>query len=134
MEKSRATARQVAYIEHLRKMQGKENLELPKDLDMKDASKMIASLMEIRPGDDRNQVVRVNEPRLGMAMKECYRHFRNYGRDLLGNDREWFKDNVIKTYLLFTEIALELQPNGKMEDRAQSDKPKETSSCDNYIM
>lgn len=58
---------------------------------------------------------KINEARLGMVMKECYRHFRRYQRDVLGNHREWFKDNVVKTYQLFTEIAQELEQRGQIE-------------------
>jgi hypothetical protein len=57
---------------------------------------------------------KLNEARLGTVMKECYKHFRNCQRDILGNHREWFKDNVIKTYELFTEIAQELEQRSRM--------------------
>ncbi len=68
---------------------------------------MIKEMMRATEGQAKR--AKINEARLGMVMKECYRHFRNYQRDILGNHREWFKDNVVKTYQLFTEIAEELE-------------------------
>ncbi len=118
MENERkATERQMAYIQHLRRKQGKESLEFDPNLSFEDASKMIKEMI----GTTEAQVkpAKMNEARLGMVMKECYRHFRNYRRDILGNDRAWFKDNVIKTYELFTEIAQEMEEYSQTESRAQ---------------
>ena len=109
MENERkATPRQLAYIQQLRKKQGKESLEFKENLSFQEASTMITDLTE-GPSGQPEQPMKINEARLGMVMKECYRHFRNYQRDILGNHREWFKDNVIKTYQLFIEIAQQLE-------------------------
>jgi hypothetical protein len=105
----------MAYIQHLRRTQGKESLELDEDLGFEEASRVISNLTGKSLNSDQGRSVKINEPRLGMAMKECYRHFRNYRRDILGTHREWFKDNVIKTYQLFTEIAQELEQSNQME-------------------
>ena len=113
---TKATEKQKAYIQHLRRNQGKESLELDPNLSFQDASKMIKEMMG---AEGRAKPAKINEARLGMVMKECYRHFRNYRRDLLGNDRAWFKDNVIKTYELLTEIAQELEEDNQTEAEAQ---------------
>jgi len=115
MENERkATEKQMAYIQHLRRTQGKESLELDSNLSFQDASQMINEMMGTTEGQARP--VKINEARLGMVMKECYRHFRHYQRDILGNHREWFKDNVIKTYQLFTEIAQELEQRNQVSE------------------
>jgi hypothetical protein len=117
MENERkATPRQLAYIQHLRKKQGKESLDIEGDLGFDQASQIISDLMGNPLQNAQGQHLKINEARLGMVLKECYRHFRNYQRDILGNHREWFKDNVIKTYQLFTEIVQELDQNSQMED------------------
>lgn len=67
--------------------------------------------MESDQKNERAKPVKINEPRLGMAMKECYRYFRHYEKDILKEHRQRFKENVIKTYQLFTEIAQELEQN-----------------------
>ena len=114
MENERkATEKQMAYIQHLRRKQGKESLELDPNLSFGEASKMIREMMGTSEGQAKP--TKINEARLGMVMKECYRHFRDCQRDVLGNHREWFKDNVIKTYQLFTEIAQDLEEGSQME-------------------
>ncbi len=113
---SKATEKQKAYIQHLRRKQGKESLEFDPNLSFEDASKMIKEMMA---AEGQAKPAKLNEARLGMVMKECYRHFRNYRRDILGNDRAWFKDNVVKTYELFTEIAQEIEEYSQTEAGAQ---------------
>jgi hypothetical protein len=115
MENERkATPRQLAYIQQLRKRQGKESIEMEENLSFQEASKMIERLMEGPNGQDLRPV-RINEARLGMVMKECYRYFRHYEKDILKEHRQRFKENVIKTYQLFTEIAQELEQSSQME-------------------
>ncbi len=111
----KATEKQMSYIQHLRRMQGKESLDLKEDLGFEEASKMISELMGTSKPGEQAKTHKINEARLGMVLKECYRHFRYYQRDLLGVHREWFKDNVIKTYELFTEIAQGLEQDSQME-------------------
>ena len=118
MENQRkATPRQLAYIQQLRRKQGKESIELDENLSAQEASKMIESLMGIPPKNGQLQHSRLNEARLGMVLKECYRHFRHYEKDILKEHRQRFKENVIKTYQLFTEIAQELE-EGKAQMEA----------------
>ena len=116
MENERkATLRQLAYIQQLRRKQGKESIEPDENLNFQEASKMIEDLMGISPKHSQVQAVRINEARLGMVLKECYRYFRHYEKDMLKEHRQGFKDNVIKTYQLFTEIAQELEQRNQME-------------------
>ena len=75
---------------------------------------MIELLME-GPNSQDQRPMKINEARLGMVMKECYRYFRHYEKDILKEHRQRFKENVIKTYQLFTEIAQELEQNSQME-------------------
>ena len=47
----------------------------------------------------------INEPRLGMATKECFRQWSALGRSIHDERRTAFIDYTIDTYNLFTEIA-----------------------------
>jgi len=115
MENERkATPRQLAYIHQLMKRKGNADIELDEGMDFKEASKMIEHLVEGPHGQDQRPV-KINESRLGMAMKENFRLFRHYQKDIFGKHREWFKENVIKSYQLFTEIAQELDQSSQME-------------------
>ena len=78
----------MAYI-NTEENQGKESLELDGNLSFQDASQMIKEMMGHRR---TSQASKINEARLGMVMKECYRHFRHYEQDILENHREWFKE------------------------------------------
>ena len=104
----KATPRQLAYIQHLRKKLGKESMEIEGELDFQDASVIINGLIEKAGQKAKPQSQKINEPRLGMAMKENFRLFRHYQKEIFGKHKEWFKEEVIKTYQLFTEIAEEL--------------------------
>jgi polyhydroxyalkanoate synthesis regulator phasin len=95
----------------LRSKQGKESLEIDEELSSQEASTIIKELMESSQKNGQTKPAKINEPRLGMAMKECYRYFRHYEKDILKEHRQRFKENVIKTYQLFTEIAQELEQN-----------------------
>jgi len=115
MENERkATEKQMAYIQHLRRTQGKESLELAPSLSFQDASQMIKKMMGTTEGQAKP--VKINEARLGMVMKECYRYFRHYEKDMLKEHRQGFKENVIKTYQLFTEIAQELEQRNQVSE------------------
>ena len=112
----KATEKQMAYIQHLRRTQGNESAELDEDLSFQDASKMISDLMGTSQTSERTKSVKVNEPRMGMVLKECYRYFRHYEKDILKDHRQTFKENVIKTYHLFTEIARELEERNRARE------------------
>ena len=105
----KATPRQLAYIQQLRRRQGKESIELDDNLSAQEASKMIEDLIGIPSKNGQLQPLKLNEARLGMVLKECYRDFRHYEKDILKEHRQRFKETVLKTYQLFTEIAKELE-------------------------
>ena len=116
MENERkATPRQLAYIQQMRRKQGKESIELEENLSSQEASKMIEGLMGIAPKNGQFQPLKRNDARLGMVLKECYRDFRHHEKDILKEQRQRFKETVIKTYQLFTEIARELEQSNQME-------------------
>ena len=105
----KATPRQLAYIRQLMKRKGEEEIELDESLNFQEASKMIEELLGISPRNSKVQSAKINEPRLGMVMKECFKPWRTNGYDIYDKHREAFKNEVIKTYQLFTEIAQELE-------------------------
>ena len=116
MENERnATPRQLAYIRQLMKRKGEEDIELDESLNFQEASKIIEDLLGISPRNSKVESAKINEPRLGMVMKECFKPWRTNGYDIYGKHREAFKNEVIKTYQLFTEIAQELEQNSQME-------------------
>jgi len=108
----KATPRQLTYIRQLMKRKGDEDIELDESLNFQETSKIIEDLLGIFP---RNSKAKINEPRLGMVMKECFKPWRTNGYDIYGKHREAFKNEVIKTYQLFTEIAHELEQSTRME-------------------
>ena len=111
----------MAYIQVLKRDLGQEEPLLDKNLSVDEASSLISDLK----GKAKHQgngcklrhiiKIKINEPRLGMAMKECFRRWRQLGKDVYGTKRELFKDEVIKTYYMFTEIAEAL---GQSQKRA----------------
>ena len=60
MENQRkATPRQLAYIQQLRRKQGKESIELDENLSAQEASKMIEDLMGIPPKNGQLQPFKI---------------------------------------------------------------------------
>ena len=113
MENQRkATPSQLAYIQQLRRKQGMESIEPDENLSAQEASRTIEGLMGILPKNVQFQPLKVNEARLGMVLKECFREFRNSEKDILREHRQRFKETVLKTYQLSTEIAKELEQTG----------------------
>ncbi len=116
MESERkATPRQLAYIRQLMKRKGDEGIELDESLNFQEASKMIEDLMGISLRNSKVQSAKINDARLGMVMKECFKPWRIHGYDIHGKHREAFKKEVMKTYQLFTEIAQELEQKSQTE-------------------
>ena len=109
----KATPRQLAYIRQLMKRKGDEDIELEESLNFQEASKIIEDLLGISP---QNSKAKINEPRLGMAMKECYKMWRNCGKDVFDEHRERFKEDVIKTYQLFADIAHTLEQQNTLKN------------------
>ena len=107
-----ASRKQLAYIKQLRTEIGDVDPEVDFDLSSAEASQLIGKLMGRLGGNGLStgngysgHIGRINEPRLGMAMKECFRLTAGHGWDVYGDYRKYFIEKVIKTYLLFTEIA-----------------------------
>ncbi|MDY6990174.1 MAG: hypothetical protein SWQ30_19200 [Thermodesulfobacteriota bacterium] len=110
-----ASDRQIAYIKSLRAELGGNGSEISHEMTSFEASKLISELIAKAQkngavnGQAKN--VRINEPRLGMAMKECFRQWAGKGWDVYGKDRTAFIKDVIETYSLFTEIASVVDQN-----------------------
>ena len=98
-----ASGRQLSYIKSLQMEIGHGGLEMDNEISSAEASRIIDRLITKKNGS-----ARINEPRLGMAMKECYRIWNSLGRDVHRERRETFINEVIETYQLFTEIAQRL--------------------------
>jgi len=110
-----ATDRQLAYIDSLRAQVGGESPKAEDDITQSEASTLISELLaktqkHERP-NGRYTKAKINEPRLGMAMKECYRHWVGLGRDVCGDWRHHFIKRAIEIYHLFTETSERLQEN-----------------------
>ena len=123
---SRATAKQVAYIQTLKRDLGEKHLEIIEgELSIEKASAVIDGLLSKvgRNGVEIKRLRKINEPRLGMAMKECFKVWRKYCRDIYETKRERFKKEVIETYWLFTEIAEALeQTQRKVADKGHASR------------
>jgi hypothetical protein len=63
--------------------------------------------------DLRSQKIKINEPRLGMAMKECFRLWKKNGWDIYKKHRKAFITDAVDAYRLFTEIAENLESDRK---------------------
>ena len=98
--------RQMEYIKRLQTEIGEQDLVINKGVNSSQASMIIGKLIaKAEKKNGTNNHVKINEPRLGMAMKECFRVWSSLGRDVLHERRNSFIEEVIKTYNLFTEIA-----------------------------
>ena len=98
-----ASDRQLAYINSLQMEIGQGGLDVSSEMSSDEASRIIEKLITKKSG-----TAKINEPRLGMAMKTCYQMWNALGRDVLRERRETFTNEVIETYKLFTEIAQRL--------------------------
>ena len=101
-----ATLRQLAYIRRLCREMGESEVELSEEMSSLDASRVISELI-VKAGKNgaANGLIKVNEPRLGMAMKECFRLWTLNGQDIWKDKRSAFIKEAMSTYWLFTEIA-----------------------------
>jgi len=101
-----ASDKQLAYIKSLQIETGIQDLEINNEINSFEASKIIGELIEKAQKTNRlkNQLT-LNEPRLGMAMKECFKLWTGLGRDIWDEHRTAFIQRSIDTYMLFSEIA-----------------------------
>ena len=100
-----ASKRQLAYIRRLQTVVGEAEPEITEEMSVSEASAVISELIARAR---QNGVVlqrQINEPRLGMAIKECFRQWTALGRSIHDERRTAFIDYTIDTYNLFTEIA-----------------------------
>jgi hypothetical protein len=102
-----ATSRQLEYIKRLQKEAGSEDMEISDEVSSLEASRIISELISKaqRNGNLHYLAKRINEPRLGMAIKECFRIWKTNGWDIYSKHRKAFIKEAIKTYNLFTEIT-----------------------------
>jgi hypothetical protein len=105
METKPASKRQLAYIRRLQTVVGETEPEITEEMSVSEASALISELVSKAR---QNGVVlqrQINEPRLGMAIKECFRQWSALGRSIHDERRKAFIDYTIDTYNLFSEIA-----------------------------
>jgi hypothetical protein len=112
-EKKFATKKQRAYIKALKRDLGDNSATVDENLTIEKASQLIEKLQgkaeKISKGVAKNKGTKVNDARLGMVMKECFRRWNTLGRSGIYEERrDRFKDLVRNTYLLFSEIADEI--------------------------
>ena len=109
-----ASGRQLEYIRQLQTEYGLEDQPQTASEGMTgfEASKIIADLISRKTpvysaaeGFPQPGGIRINQARLGLAMKECFRLWTGQGRDIWTDKRQPFIEATIKTYALFSEIA-----------------------------
>jgi hypothetical protein len=104
-----ATSRQLAYIKRLHSELGMERPDTNADMSASEASSLISELIpKARTNGALSGLIRnhkVNEARLGMAMKECFRLYTRIGGDIWEERRAQYIRRVNETYELFTEIG-----------------------------
>jgi hypothetical protein len=119
METKPASKRQLAYIRRLQTVMGETEPEITEEMSVSEASAVISGLVSKARQNGVILQRQINEPRLGMAMKECFRLTARYGWDIDGQYRKYFIEKVIRTYHLFTEIAETLESETKAATQAQ---------------
>ena len=112
---NQASVRQLAYIKQLKTDLGEDYQEPDNEMSSAGASRIISELITKAQkngiSNGKSKPMRINEPRLGMAMKECFRRYTYLGRDIWDKKREFFVEKSIETYKLFTEIAEKMEEN-----------------------
>jgi len=106
-----ATKSQIEYIKGLQRklgIKGGKN----KKIDSLEASRLKGDLV-FALNSEHNMKPKINEPRLGMAMKECFRLWKNNGWDIYKKHRKAFIADTVDAYWLFSEIAEKLEADVK---------------------
>ena len=101
-----ATKSQIEYIKGLQRKMGIKGGV--KNMDSLEASRLIGDLVSAL-----NTGQKIDESRLGMAMTECFRLWKNNGWDIYKKHRKAFITDAVDTYWLFTEIAKKLEAGVK---------------------
>ena len=103
-----ATKSQIEYIKKLQRKLGIQG-EI-KNINSLEASRLIGDLVSAL---NTGQSQKINEVRLGMAMTECFRLWKNNGWDIYKKHRKAFISDAVDTYWLFSEIAEKLEAEVK---------------------
>jgi len=102
-----ATKSQIEYIKGLQRKMGIKG-EINTKLNGQEASRLIGDLVSgLNSG--HNQTSKIDEPRLGMAMTECFRLWKKNGWDIYKKHRKAFIADTVDAYWLFSEIAQKLE-------------------------
>lgn len=109
-----ASEKQLEYIKDLLGKQSINQGSLPANLNSYEASQIIANLISKRQNtksspNKAHRKRRINEARLGMAIKGVFRNWGNMGRVPWDDKREVFIEQVLEAYDLFTEINMRLR-------------------------
>lgn len=104
-----ASERQLSYLRNLRAELGYPKTMADGAISSLDASRQIDKLLVqtkrvAGSQGKRSGGVDLNEARLGMVLKEVYRVYKKYDRDILGRHRTEFMDEAMETYTLFSQI------------------------------
>ena len=106
-----ASKRQIDYIKRLQRKMGTKG-EINKQINSQEASRLIGDLfytLNLR----HDLKYKINEPRLDMAIKECFRLWKKNGWDIYKKHRKAFITDAVDAYWLFSEIAKKLEADVK---------------------
>jgi len=106
-----ATKSQIEYIKRLQRKMGIKGGK-NKKIDSLEASRLIGDLV-FALNSEHDLRSKIDEPRLGMAMKECFRLWKNNGWDIYKKHRKAFIADTVDAYWLFSEIAEKLEADVK---------------------
>jgi hypothetical protein len=122
-----ASKRQVEYIKRLSNELGIAAPVDTEDMSSFEASQKIGVLVaRLREGQGRESAPvsapstrqnRINDARLGMAMKICFMRWTALGRDVWAEKRQAFIKETLDAYDLFSEIAMALETRPGVLDR-----------------
>ena len=108
-----ASSKQLGYIRRLKIARGESPATIQRNMTSWEASQLIKKMLEqdakaqanSNPGATVDHREGINEARLGMAMKECFRFWTSKGTDIWKDKRESFIRAVIATHQLFEDIG-----------------------------
>lgn len=106
-----AAKRQIEYIKRLQRRMGIKG-EINTELNGQEASRLIGDLVSAL-NSGHNLRSKINEARLGMAMTESFRLWKNNGWDIYKKHRKAFITDAVDAYWLFSEIAEKLEADVK---------------------
>jgi len=119
-----ASSRQRAYINRLRTQLEEQTPETQEEMSSFEASKLIGELLNKARtnGSVVSQSLNggINEARLGMAMKECFRLQTRYGIDVWDTKRKNFIRRAIETNYLFSEIVEMVKHGHQIKEKGAS--------------